>query len=166
MKYFNNCATLEDVKTTYKTLCKKYHPDLNATDTTAIMQEINAEYETAFNRLKNIHRDSTGKTYTKTTTETPQEFRAILEKVIHLDGITIELIGKWLWISGNTYKHRKAISAAGFQWAKAKKMWYYHRPEDAAALRGRNLDISYIRYIFGSETITENNTAPRYKQLA
>lgn len=56
LKWFKDCKTIEDVKRVYKTLAVKYHPDFNRdTDTTDTMQEINNEYETAFNIFKNIH---------------------------------------------------------------------------------------------------------------
>ena len=70
MKYFNNCKSIEDVKKLYKKLCKQYHPDLNKDDTTEIMKQINAEYETAFERFKNIHESADDNTKTYTSKET------------------------------------------------------------------------------------------------
>ena len=60
MKWFR----LEDLKdvnmlrTAYKKLLIKYHPDNNAKDTTGIMQEINAEYDLLFQKLKDTYEHS------------------------------------------------------------------------------------------------------------
>lgn len=47
MNYFKTCSTLAEVKAMYKQLAKQFHPDITGTDTTAIMQLINAEYAKA-----------------------------------------------------------------------------------------------------------------------
>ena len=39
------------------------------------MKILNAEYETLFERVKNIHVNKDGETYEKETNETPQEFQ-------------------------------------------------------------------------------------------
>jgi hypothetical protein len=44
MSYFANVTTLADAKERYRTLAKQHHPD--AGGNTAVMQEINAEWET------------------------------------------------------------------------------------------------------------------------
>ena len=102
MKWFNNPQTLEELKKQYKQLVFKHHPDKGGK--TSDMQEINAEYDSLFARLKNVHKSADGKTYTarEETKETPEAFREILEKLSHLDGIEIEICGSWLWITGNT----------------------------------------------------------------
>lgn len=50
MKWFNNPETLEDLKKQYKKLAFQNHPDRGGK--TSDMQEINAEYEVLFSRLK------------------------------------------------------------------------------------------------------------------
>ena len=111
LKWFKDCKSIEEVKRLYKKLCKQYHPDLNASDTTEIMKAINAEYEKAFERFKNIHEsaeDST-KTYTSRTetTETAAEFMNIINKLIILDGVQIDLIHRWIWLSGTENENKR-----------------------------------------------------------
>lgn len=74
MKWFDHPETLEDLKKQYKRLAMKHHPDRGGS--TEAMQQINAEYETLFSRLKDIHKTAEGETYTAKTasTETAAEF--------------------------------------------------------------------------------------------
>lgn len=163
MKYFNNCKSIEDVKKLYKKLCKQYHPDLNKDDTTEIMKQINAEYETAFERFKNIHEsaDDNTKTYTasKETSETAAEFMVIINKLIVLDGVQIDLIHRWIWLSGNTYPYKETIKSLGFKWCSNKKMWAWHKAEDATHSRSK-MTIEDIKNKYGCETF-KGVSAPR-----
>lgn len=93
MKWFNNPETLEDLKKQYKKLAFQNHPDRGGK--TSDMQEINAEYEALFSRLKDTHKNAEGEFYTArtATTETATEFMDIIEKLIHIEGIEIEVCG-------------------------------------------------------------------------
>lgn len=162
MKYFNNCKSIEDVKKLYKKLCKQYHPDLNKDDTTEIMKQINAEYETAFERFKNIHEsaDDNTKTYTsKETTETAAEFMVIINKLVVLEGVNVELIGRWIWLSGNTFPHKDILKGLGFRFASKKKCWYWHKAEDASR-NHKEMSLDEIKKLHGCETF-KGVSAPR-----
>lgn len=106
MKWFNNPNSLEELKKQYKKLALKHHPDIGGSN--AAMQEINAEYDKLFEMLKNVHQTAEGKTYTTETesTEMPNEFKDIINKLIHFKGIKIEICGSWIWVTGNTINYR------------------------------------------------------------
>ena len=152
MKWFNNPQTLEELKKQYKQLVFKHHPDKGGK--TSDMQEINAEYDSLFARLKNVHKSADGKTYTarEETKETPEAFREILEKLIHLDGIEIEICGSWLWITGNTYANRDTLKSLHFQYSKNKNAWYYHE-EGYRKLSRKSFTLEQIRDLWGSEKV-------------
>ena len=101
MKYFNPTPkTVEQLKKMYKKLAMQYHPDLGGS--TEVMQQVNNEYDTLFTRLKNVHETAAGEVYTAEdkTAEMPETFRNIINKIIGLDGISIELIN-WYMDMGN-----------------------------------------------------------------
>ncbi len=97
-KYFENCKTLNELKTAYRTLAKENHPDCGGS--VEIMQEINRQYEMTFNTIKN---DSEQEIH---TVETASDFIQIINALMKIKGIKVELCGSWLWISGNTYRVR------------------------------------------------------------
>lgn len=153
MKWFNNPRTAEELKKQYRELAVKHHPDMGGS--TADMQEINNEYDMLFERLKNIHSNAEGQTYTAKdeTTETPEEFKEIIEKLIHIDGINIEICGSWIWITGNTRLHKKEIKAAGCHWSKNKSAWYWHADGYKKRHKGA-YTLDQIRDTYGSQKVS------------
>ena len=152
-QYFQNCKTLEEVKRRYKELAMKHHP-VRGGDT-ATMQEINNEYE---NVMKNPFFS-----FSEQPEQDREEFikyPEIINQVIGLEGIIIELIGNWIWISGNTYAHKVQLKQIGFFFAPKKVMWYY-RPPDYKSSNRSPKTIEYIRLKYGSDII--GNRAEKFE---
>lgn len=153
-KYFGKCSTIEDVKNTYRTLCKKFHPDIHGIETEAVMKEINAEYELAFNHFKNIYKSKVNDntTYTKETTETPEAFKNIINSLINCEGLEINIVGAWIWLTGCTYPYKDIIKELGFRWASNKKAWYWRAEEDAV-VNHRKMSLDEIKNKYGCEVV-------------
>lgn len=161
MTYFVNITNLDKLRKAYRRLAMAHHPDKGGNP--EIMKVINHEYETLFNQFKDEHNtraaaDPSGKT--RPMSETPDQFRAIIEKLIHIPGIVIELCGSWVWISGETRPHKDTLKAAGCWWASKKKMWYWRAPEDACHHNHKAQDMQHIRQRYGSERITSDGRHP------
>lgn len=123
MKWFKDIKTLEDLKKCYHKLIFKFHPDRGGS--TASMQEINLEYEELFAKLKNFHADKDGNVYEKETNEEPEEFMELLEELMKLSGITIECIGSFVWVGGETKLHKDKLKEIGLKFSSKKSMWYF-----------------------------------------
>lgn len=156
--YFEKCQDLNELKSVYKQLALKHHPDCGGD--VRIMQEINAEYDRIFLLLKAkqnfaANDDVTGRT--KRTTETPSEFREIVSILLKLDGIEeVELCGSWVWISGHgTFQHKEALKAAGCRWSRSKKKWYWRHEEDDCHWSRGTASMEEIRQKYGSEWLRE-----------
>ena len=161
-KYFDNISTLEELRKQYKELLKLHHPDNGGI--LEIMQEINAEYDRMFKILKNQHENNFYSNRASTNTEynnmkydfaEDEKLREMLNKIIHFDGIDIELVGAWIWVSGNTYACKKQLKELGFKWASQKKMWYWHSEVFQKKSR-KTLSMDDIRNYYGSTRV--NNT--------
>ncbi len=153
MMYFTNCQNLDELKKAYKAAAMKHHPDVGGD--TATMQQINAEYEARFEVLKRSQNtqaaeDTTGRTHA--TSESAGDFIAIIDALLKLDGLEIELCGRWLWIGGNTKQHKEALKAAGCRWSSTKKLWSWHFAEDGARWHKGHYSMAQIRSKYGSTT--------------
>lgn len=160
-KYFT-AKNLDELKAEYRRLVKKYHPDCGGTD--EIMKEINNEHDRLFEELKAKHNAKADEYHQ--TTETAEEFREIIEALLNLDGLVIELCGSWLWISGQTMKHKDALKAAGCRWSSNKKMWYWRHEEQGRRWHKGNRTIGEIRTKYGSQVFTAAGESSGYDRLS
>ena len=115
-KYFRGIETIEELKKAYKELAKKLHPDLGGNKEK--FQEMNNEYDLLFKSLKN-------KANKKSNIKDNDKFKDIINDLIKYNELTIEIIGSWLWVSGNTYPLKDIIKNLGLLWSKGRKKWYY-----------------------------------------
>lgn len=128
MKYFNNIHDLEELRKEYKRLVKLNHPD-NGGNEDAI-KEINAEYEKAFEALKNADTTNNSRNANRYSKEVDQAIRDAINRIIHLDNLIIEIVGTWVWVSGNTYSVKKELKEAGYKFSGNRKSWYWHSEEE------------------------------------
>jgi hypothetical protein len=147
MRYFEGISTLDDLKRSYHTWCKQLHPDVGGNDDE--MKALNAEYGQMLKRLMSAD-------YSTDAETSELLYRDKIAAIAHLDGLELEIIGKWLWVSGNTYAHREALKHEGFCFAPVKKLWFYRALEYATRTRGEARDINDIRTKYGSEKVRQS----------
>lgn len=147
--YFENCQTLDALKAEYKRLAKQYHPDMGGD--TATMQAINAQYEAAFNRMNGNATNGTN------TAETAEDFINVISALMKIKGITVEIVGSWVWCSGDTRPVKEELKAVGMRWASKKRMWYWHSGEYYK--RSSNASMDAIRRKYGSQVVSRRDDA-------
>jgi hypothetical protein len=156
MQYFQDCTTIDEVKAKYKTLAKQHHPDCGGD--TATMQAINTEY--AFACAKILKGENLSAEETNEQIRLSEEYRKVIEQIINLAGIMIEVVGHWIWVTGNTFPVRKQLKLAGLFFASKKVAWYYRAEEYKA--KGGKKTLDEIREKYGSEKI---NTTFQRREL-
>lgn len=119
---FFKSTNIEDLKKEYRELAKKYHPDFGGD--TRSFQDMQAEFIDLCQRLADVHK--TEEAQEDEAQEAPEEFASVINQVVTLDGVDIEIIGKWVWVSGNTYANKEKIKNAGFFWSSKHKKWYWN----------------------------------------
>jgi len=112
---------INQAKRIYKELAKKLHPDVGGS--TELFKMLNEIYNSILENGINFSSD----------TEFDLEIEKIISKILHYQDIIIEVVGSWIWISGNSKSIKEELKELGFKWANKKKMWYY------GEMRGRNI---------------------------
>lgn len=123
--YFENVTTAEELKKVYHKLVKELHPD-NGGNAEAFT-EMKAQFDKlSHSKIWNTHKAMDGKTYEKENTTTPEQFTEIIEKLRSLENITIEILGSWIWVTGDTKSYKEILKSLGFLFSSKKSAWYFN----------------------------------------
>jgi len=152
MNYFTNLSTVGQVKSEYRTLAKLFHPDRGGD--TKTMQEINAAYHT---KLENLNGQTSlgtdGKEHTyHYNRDIEQE---VMDKVfdllkLNMADVEIEIIGTWVWVSGDTKPHKESIKELGCRWHSKRVRWYWRQsPHYRRTYSGLAMD--ELRAMYGNQ---------------
>jgi len=155
MKWFKDISSLEELRKAYKKLVIKYHPDNGGSE--EVIKEINAEYDIIFKQMKDGFEHS--ESYSNATDRQKQNYdwekdaqiREMIVKLSGFKGITVEIIGVWIWVS-ECYKYRKELKELGFHWAGKKQMWYIHF-DSYHKFSSKPIPMSHIRAKYGSVVV-------------
>jgi hypothetical protein len=139
---------IDSLKKQYFKLAKKYHPD--AGGTTIQFQQLQSEYEKL---LDSLLKGSSFTTEQKDNEiDLDKAMRGIIDAIINLDGLNIELIGKWLWISGNTFPVRTILSSVGLEFLKKQGQAYWvYKGVESRSKGGTSMED--IKKKYGSQKI-------------
>ena len=137
---FKLCKNIDDLKVTYKKLAMKLHPDLGGS--VEAMQELNDTYERMFNALKD------GK-----TTEDAMVFPEIMEKLLQFENLEIDVIGSWIWVTGDTFPIKESLKSIGLRWSRKRKKWYF---QGQTFKKRKKLSYEDMKSSFGCESYQSN----------
>ena len=99
-----------------------------------------------FERLKKQHNASADEFHQ--TTETPEEFREIIELLLKLEG-----------------QHKETLKAAGCRWSNNKKLWDWHHAEEGRKWRRGKATMSDIRTKYGSQVFDAAGERTGYERI-
>ncbi|MCZ4283146.1 J domain-containing protein [Kiloniella laminariae] len=141
--------TPEIVKKAFRMAAKKYHPDLNPAGAD-MMQVVNAAYAELKDFTGSIDEENAGY---------PEILNTALNAIFGLDGLEIEVCGAWVWVGGQTRKHKDVLKGAGFRYASKKIKWYF-RPADWKSKSRGAFSMDEIRDQYGSTKPNYSNKRP------
>lgn len=141
--------TLEELKKQYRKLVFMHHPDKNGD--AEKMKAVNNEYDKLFKILKDVHQTKDGEAYTakQTSTETADQFKDLINELMKMDDIEIEIIGCFVWVTGNTRAYKDKLKELKFQWHSKKTAWFL-KPENYRCKSRRNYEFDEIREMYGT----------------
>ena len=141
LKEFQDIEGINEAKKIYKTLAKNLHPDIGGSEEDfKILNEI-------YNNLIEH------KIYFSNSSKFDIELEKIISLILHFENINIELVGSWIWVSGDTKEIKEKLKEIGFKWASKKKMWYYG---EMKAKNPNPKSMEEIKTKYGSETLKSN----------
>ncbi|WP_339056784.1 J domain-containing protein [Candidatus Regiella endosymbiont of Tuberolachnus salignus] len=118
--------TEQDIKTTYKKMALKYHPDRNPLGD-EMMKAVNAAFDFLIANIDKINQFQSNDESARYNYG--EELENVLNILSCLAGVIYEIIGNWVWINGETHEHKDTLKEMGCKWAVKKKQWFY-RPEE------------------------------------
>ena len=170
MKHFSSVTSLDELKLQYKKLAFKNHPDRGGK--TEVMQEINSEYEQLLNRIineasKDQYQDSSenGRGFWSSRSEhseVEKKVKQAIDAIINLDDLDIEIIGVWVWVSGDTKQHKDKLKEAGFVWNRVQCKWVFIGKKSNG--RGR-MTLDQMRELHGSQKVKKTRMAEERQLL-
>lgn len=140
-------VTENEIKKAFKKLAVKYHPDKNPLGA-EMMKMINAAKDFLMLHLDKIAG------FQSQEPEAYYDYSEEMEKVLNalqaLSGVVFEVIGNWVWISGETKEHKETFKELGCRWAFKKKQWFYRPEEHKSTYNRRERSIDEIREMYGT----------------
>lgn len=148
--YFDekSITDLDQLRKNYYRLAKIYHPDAGGTK--EAFQKLESDYQRLTKQI--LNGSSFSQQEKENETGISEDMSKIVNAIIGLPNITIEIIGRWIWVSGTTYPIRAELAAAGLEFIKkaGNPFWVYKGIESKS--RGK-MSIDEIRNKYGSNIV-------------
>ncbi|MDK2062759.1 hypothetical protein PT520_09545 [Aliarcobacter butzleri] len=138
-KLFKEVTELVEAKKLYKNLAKKLHPDVGGDEES--FKALNAVYNHILEHGL----------FFSSETSFDLDIEKIISQVLHFENIEIEVVGKWIWISGDTRAIKETLKNLGFKWASKKMMWYYGELLKCKSRKEKSIE--EIRLTYGSQKV-------------
>ena len=135
---FGAVTGINEAKKIFKQLAKKLHPDIGGS---------NEEFKILNKVYSDILENGV---YFSNDFKFDIELEKIISQILHYDDLIIEVVGSWIWLSGETKSIKEKLKELNFKWASKKKMWYY------GEMKGKNpkqKSMDEIKSKYGCETL-------------
>ena len=138
--YFEGCLSLNEAKQRYLAIANEYHPAKGQDPIQLFMARL---------EFQQLARDPVY-AFNQSSQDVQADFLNFPDVVDKLIGwrLTVEMIGSWLWVTGNTYPQREALKKMNFIYEEFKRAWYY-RPASYWSSNSKPLPMEKIRALYG-----------------
>lgn len=126
--FFLHVKTPDEIRATFNRLAAVHHPGKGGV--AATYREVERQYLEALKLADGAEMlKQTGETYAYKYSDTAE--RTIAEKIdqilsLGIEGVKVMLIGKWVWVDGDTKPRRAALKGAGMKWHSQREKWFWH----------------------------------------
>lgn len=158
---FKACRSPQEVKTLFKKLAFENHPDITGEDTNERMARIITEYKAALKRFDGFKSNEGTRTYYYNEAS-EDEISQFIKRIIseRLQNIVVEIVGTWVWVSGDTRPYAKTFKKLGMRWHAKRKMWY-KKPSGARRTRyNESATFDDLKNMYGYKKVTTATGSP------
>lgn len=163
-QYFKGVKTIEELKKRYRDLVKELHPDVSGHDTAEEFKAMQNQYKKCFDKVKNIFTNANGETYERENNEDKHTYQNIIDKLVTMRDVDIDVIGSWVWVSGNTKQYVDELKALKLRYSGNKKAWYYNGDKRYFKRTRHNWSMQDLKNSFNHEHI-ENEQATLFQMV-
>jgi len=131
---FKGIEGINEAKKVYRELAKQLHPDVGGTN--EMFKLLNQVYNHILEHGLSFLDES----------EFDVELEKVISKILHFENIVIEVVGSWIWVSGDTKSIKEELKKIGFRWRSKKKMWSYGEMKGKRNHKEQDLDSIKAKY--------------------
>ncbi|PMM53547.1 J domain-containing protein [Vibrio splendidus] len=145
----NKTYSAKEIKAAYRKMINQYHPDKDSGNV-HYSQLINSAYKV----LKGL--DEVIFSSVEMDKHISKKLQDAINAIVNLDGLIIEVIGSWIWVTGETKKHKEILKENSYFYSRAKKAWYF-KTGDRKRVRGSKSSLDDIRNSHGSQVVKSSS---------
>ena len=162
--YFMDCLTVFEIKKRFRELALQHHPDHGGDNET--MRIILEQYQKALGGADGqTSTDEQGQEHTYYyNEENEQKIADKIQEILspRLPGdVHIDLIGTWVWVTGNTKPHASKLnrrSGIGLQFHKKRLCWYW-KPYKTSGRYNSKVSLNDLASKYGSKRFENEEQA-------
>jgi hypothetical protein len=139
---FFGCTSTGEVQLRFDELSKVF----NGQD--EMLKSIKAEYST----LMSVLTEPKPVEAVKDETASLSDVIKNLQEKVNPEGLRLEIVGKWLWLSGAPLAVKEALKELGFRYSPDKKSWYW-RSEDDRSTNEKPIPLEMIKEKYGVNVV-------------
>ena len=136
---FFGCNSASEVQLRFDELSRIFN------DQDEMLQALKAEYST----LMAVLSESKPAELVKEETFTMSDIIKCLEERVNPEGLKLEIVGKYLWLSGATFAVKEGLKQLGFRYSPDKKSWYWRTEADKSS-NTKPIPLEMIRSEYGT----------------
>jgi len=138
---FFGCTSAAEVQLRFDELSKVF----NGQD--EMLKTIKAEYST----LMAVLTESKPVEAAKEKVSVSDKIKELQENVKQ-DGLRLEIVGQWLWLSGATFTVKDVLKALDFRYSPDKKSWYWRSDQNRSS-NEKPIPLEMIREKYGTNLV-------------
>ena len=139
---FYGCTSTAEVQLRFDGLSRIF------IDQDEMLQALKAEYST----LMAVLTESKPVEVVKEATFTMSDIIKCLEERVNPEGLKLEIVGKYLWLSGATFAVKEGLKQLGFRYSPDKKSWYWRAEADRSS-NTKPIPLDKIRSKYGTAEV-------------